>query len=497
MEPIVFCAKANIVDIDDSEKIQIVHANKHDRPLENQADLMKLISVLFSTGINNNDDVFLAEEVLPVRNTGAHKPLNLEHDPRQIIGHMLRTYITLKSGKVIADDKIPESSEFDVTSEAVIYKYLFPDLSKDIKNKALNNELFVSVEAWFTDYDYLVGSKVVRRNSETSCMLDNVLRVNGGDGKFEGKSVGRILRNIIIGGIGVVKHPANAASIIKSVSSINSHDVKDIEEGIIRDNIIGDIYKLSTNSLTRKDEIMKAEVLEELAQVVMAKRAAENIADSVINVDSSSPEVVELNKRIQALEASNKKLEEKIAKEEMIKEGERRSTSLSFLGLSNETVEKCLSRAFFMTSSDFDVYFKEVSMIVSDIKESNKNKGGEAEAATAGEKETVVETKEVTETKPETKPEEKTEVKTEIKAETEIKTDVETTETKEITDNSNEDNTDENLDDVDVQDVEPVDTQLNIETDSGSEVDLVRQMSDVVQKFLGDKNPKWKKLALK
>ena len=78
------------VTIDDILSCEAKSASKPIN-LENQCDLLKIIAVLVSTGKNRNKDVFLAEEVLPARNTGAHKPLNIEHDPKKIIGHMLRT----------------------------------------------------------------------------------------------------------------------------------------------------------------------------------------------------------------------------------------------------------------------------------------------------------------------------------------------------------------------------------------------------------------------
>jgi hypothetical protein len=204
--------------------------------LEDQKDLTKLVAILLSTGINRNDDVFLSSEILPVRATGAHKPVNLEHDPTQIIGHMLRTFATEKDGTRISDDNKPGGKNFDITAEAVLYSFLFPDLVKDIKNRATANNLFVSVEVWFTAFDFLVGSKLVKRNSKTASQLEGRLKVNGGDGSFKGHRLGRVLRNIIIGGIGVVKDPANPESIIKSVSSFDSEVVQEIEDDIICEN---------------------------------------------------------------------------------------------------------------------------------------------------------------------------------------------------------------------------------------------------------------------
>lgn len=206
--------------------------------LEAQKDLMRMVSILVSTGMNKNDDVFLREELLPIRTSGAHKPVNLEHDPDQIVGHMTKTYVTLKDGSIVEDkdNKVPE--EFDLTSEAVIYKFIFPEIAQFIKEKADAGNLFVSIEMWFEDYDYLVGNVIVRRNEDTSPILDKHLRANGGDGYYEDKKLGRVLRQCLIAGIGIVKNPANPESIVKSVLSVSSQFVL-IEDQAIINNMIG------------------------------------------------------------------------------------------------------------------------------------------------------------------------------------------------------------------------------------------------------------------
>jgi hypothetical protein len=502
---------------------------------------MKLTAVLLSTGINNNTDVFLPEEILPIRNTGAHKPVNLEHDPDKIIGVMLRTYVTLKDGTRIKDDEEPNSDRFDVTAESVIYKFLFPEIAEEIKEKGSQNKLFVSVEAWFTDYDYLVGNEVVRRNDETSSVLEHVLRMNGGTGKFEGKTVGRVLRNIILGGIGIVQYPANPESVIKSISNIDTQDVQDIEDKVIRDNVIGDICKLSINSLSRKDEVMKAEVLEELAQVIIAQKASEALKSEKVEIpeEEISPFVKKLMERIEVLEASDKELQDNMIREKAIKEGEKRYNSLIELGLSDSTVDVCMSRIFFMKSKDFDKYIEELKLIVNDI--NNKNKIGGDESVKAADESGIVEgnksvnsdesvteeiknsqdsgkeeimekveepsekldeskveqekTSEViVEDKVEDKVEEiKEEVKEEVKEETKEEAVVETDNTQ---DTSKDDEGETEVDTIDMKNIDPVDPKINIETDVSNEPSLTEQMANVVQKFLKEKNPKWEKLAI-
>jgi hypothetical protein len=240
-------AKANICPVLDKDLEQIANSTNYApaKDLESQKDLMKIVSILVSTGVNKNDDVFLKDELVPVRKTGAHKPLNLDHNEKEIIGHMVKTYITTKSGNILDDKKIEKNpaiipKDFDITNEAVIYQFLFPQVAQDIKHKASQNKLFVSVEMWFSDYDYLVGSKIVKRDQATSSALDPLLRINGGPGQIKSQKIGRVLRNLIIGGIGVVSNPANPESVIKSVSDVKITNIEDLDSVFVN-NIIGDI----------------------------------------------------------------------------------------------------------------------------------------------------------------------------------------------------------------------------------------------------------------
>jgi hypothetical protein len=249
-------AKAQLVD--SSSMLKTVAS----KDLEAQPDLLYMRSLLVSTGANKNDDVFLPEEMWQARNTPKLKPVDWEHNTgrelsdeemqerpdeiihgNQIIGVIYNTYATDGDGKVISDEhtkaddfKVPD--DFHIVDEAVIYKALFPKSAAKIENGAARNELFVSMEAWFHDYDYLVGNKVVARNEETA-FLDRSLRANGGDGRFGNDAVKRILRKITFGGKGIVERPANEPSVIQSVTH---EPIQGSEKNqVIAKNIVGQL----------------------------------------------------------------------------------------------------------------------------------------------------------------------------------------------------------------------------------------------------------------
>jgi len=244
-----------------------------------QPDLLYMKSVLVSTGSNLNDDVFLPEETWKARATPALKPVDWEHNTgreltedeqkenpgkvvvdNQTIGVMYNAYVTDNDGVVISEDKASAADfevpvQFHIVDESVIWKALFPTVAARIEKGADEGRLFVSMEAWFSDYDYLVGSKVIARNEETA-FLDDSLKANGGNGSFGSSTVKRVLRNIVFGGKGIVERPANEPSVIQSVT----HTPIEASEATVKaiaQNVIGDLgSKSQAINESRKDSNM-------------------------------------------------------------------------------------------------------------------------------------------------------------------------------------------------------------------------------------------------
>lgn len=239
----------------------------------NQPDLLYMKSVLVSTGANLNDDVFLPDEMWNARSSPIFKPVNWEHNSgteisaedlqshpnkvvvdNQTIGVMYNSYVTDENGVIISDERasandfeIPEN--FNIEDEAVIYKELYPNTAARIERGAENNTLFVSMEAWFKDYSYLVGNKVVARNEETA-FLDKNLKAFGGNGAFGNTTVKRALRGITFGGKGIVERPANEPSVIKKVTHFEPTHASVLKNSAIANNIIGNIG----NSIIKTEE---------------------------------------------------------------------------------------------------------------------------------------------------------------------------------------------------------------------------------------------------
>ncbi len=247
-----------------------------------QPDLLYMDSVLVSTGANKNDDVFLPNEMWKARSTPILKPVDWEHNigreltaaeqkenpgkvvvDNQTIGVMYNAYVTDEQGQVIDEEQVSASDfevpeRFDIVDEAVIWKGNFPAVAARIEKGAAEGTLFVSMEAWFSDYDYLVGDKVIARNDETA-FLDDALKANGGTGAFGSSSVKRVLRNITFGGKGIVERPANEPSVIKSVTH-TPIGASEATNKVIAKNVIDDLGNTNkTVSESREDMIQMSD----------------------------------------------------------------------------------------------------------------------------------------------------------------------------------------------------------------------------------------------
>lgn len=208
-------------------KPEFLQANK-----VQENNLHYMDSILVTTGWNNNTDVWLPEEVWPTRKTCINKQFNFEHDPTNIIGHTISSYILDADLSKIDESSIKAVDDtpifFHVANQDVIYKYekahgeeieeRITNLVQEIKD----GEWYVSTEALFPHFDYAImdgdEQQIITRNAKTSS-LSKHLKFYGGDGTYQGSPIGRVLRNITFCGKGVVKKPGNNSSVFLSTSN--------------------------------------------------------------------------------------------------------------------------------------------------------------------------------------------------------------------------------------------------------------------------------------
>jgi len=253
-----------------------------------QRDLLYFTDIYVSQGWNLNDDIFLKDELLKSWDSVQYKPVDWDHDRDRIIGVVCASYITNKEGdKLTAEEALAYDGDIDIVSESVVYKWLFPTeaqavlCSADIDSHDFN-KYAVSMECYFSHYDYgfIDGevTKIVKRDEKTG-HLDSYLRVNGGKGIFNGKKMGRVLRDITFGGKGIVKNPANIESVIMCAAKINPDIVKEEPLVVVLSNVEEKVMAKENSGATIEEMIPKEQIekLEEIKKEVPKVVEAEKV----------------------------------------------------------------------------------------------------------------------------------------------------------------------------------------------------------------------------
>lgn len=191
---------------------------------EGQPDLHYLKTLLVSTVWNHNDDVFDPLETWASRHTPEDKRFNFEHIDDDIIGHITANFVVNDAREPVPDDTPADElpSPFHIITPAVLYRDWEDDALQERMDRVIaeipEGKWFVSMEAAFRHFDYGIRRpdgtyKVVARGEKTA-FLTKHLRAYGGDGVYQDCRVGRVLRNIVFTGKGLVRRPANDASVI-------------------------------------------------------------------------------------------------------------------------------------------------------------------------------------------------------------------------------------------------------------------------------------------
>jgi len=354
--------------------------------LVSQPDVLALQSVILTTGRpgNLNDDVILNEEVLPILFTAAFKPFNIEHT-KFIIGTMFDAFAVDKdTGKVVQsiekfneeesdEDREQERTELqsvvanfpenlDIVTNQVLWSLHFPEQVRDVKRKAIAGEFFVSMEIWFTNFDYLIGNRVVKRTPLLAEALDSKLRINGGSGFFGIDRIKRIPRNLTFAGNAAVETPANPNSFILDVmdrsdlvdqTALEVEEVEAIEANVqnsvqqmIVDNTLYILEGLSDEAKTSEDlsdadNIGRSDELSMDSEAFGAKLVSAEVDEVVTHSDGEkvmeNDKVVELLEKNAVLQSNLDKSEVALAEANTDKE-ELQATKLELEAKLEETL---------------------------------------------------------------------------------------------------------------------------------------------------------------
>lgn len=245
---------------------------------ERQPDLQYLTAIFVSSGINKNGAVFLGSELLKARRTIVGKAVDLEHAEQQIIGQITNS-VFLKRDKTLIDPDLmmktmmvgdQDQLDLDIGISAIIHKARFPELAAEVAR----GEWMVSMECFYRDYDIKVGNMIIPKEQAADMgidgMIGSVVRVKDGDKELGFHLVGRVLRDILFSGVGLVKNPANPRSIIMESAAVNEYIQEKSKEGDVLTLNINDFKSVEFSSDDSKDSDMKSFIYEVVTSAVDA-----------------------------------------------------------------------------------------------------------------------------------------------------------------------------------------------------------------------------------
>lgn len=192
--------------------------------IDDSDHLYRFYSVLVSTCVNENTDVFGPEEVWKARSSPTHKPVNLNHEEKEIVGHITDVWPVDTDYNEIA---APIDFYHLLIGQCIYKKWSDEETQAkfdELIKKVDTGELYVSMECYFKNIAYYIttpdkSNYVVARNEESS-FLTKHLRAYGGTGFYKDYKVDRFLVDLSFSAVGIVENPANKYSVIFPSSDI-------------------------------------------------------------------------------------------------------------------------------------------------------------------------------------------------------------------------------------------------------------------------------------
>lgn len=223
LNPIVSKQKDKIMSLASIENIKEYIP---DIDTEKSFDLVPIaFNACVANMVNKNDDVIDSKTAIAIYDSFVHKPINIEHDRKRVIGCILTAgFSEFKTDKPLTREEVEGMEEpFNITLGGVVWKAVnnnVTDLIEEASNPESDNYLSISAswELAFSEYNILkiVGEgktigdgKIITDESEIE-ELDEKLTANGGVGIIdENVRLYRVIVNDVLGiGIGLTETPA-------------------------------------------------------------------------------------------------------------------------------------------------------------------------------------------------------------------------------------------------------------------------------------------------
>ena len=257
---------------------------------EDDPDILYVIGNLAVPGlVNLNDDYLTPEDAVAIYKKFEKKLCDIEHNRSNIVGFIVKSYLTNFDNKPISEQEAIESKQpFYITTIAALWKAANRDLCEFIieasnPSNPAYNKLSLSFEVGFYSYDIGIASedrnainaKFYDESSEEYESLDKLLRINGGVGKKDKNIVFRKLKDGIIPlGQGIVGVPAAQVKgleiLTESIKKENEPEQSSEQEKTSEEQlkeVIEDVVEDKIEDLVEK-QISNEEFLQYISQII-------------------------------------------------------------------------------------------------------------------------------------------------------------------------------------------------------------------------------------
>lgn len=344
--------------------------------IPNSVDLDKnidLMGVAFNAAVvnefNKNGDGMSTQTAIDSVQQFVHKPTNIEHDKKKIVGHIVNAgFSDYSDSTILVNVDEQEKEPFNIALGAVVYKTVDKDFfetlkqSTDPKSKT-HKTVSASWEVGFSEYKIAVGSKNLKdakiiSDPDQIMEMKGMLRAFGGKGYTEdGDPVYRlIVGDVYPLGIGFTLKPAaNVKGIVSNEyqdqeepANSNKSQASDLKK--INDKISQNLKNTVNNTKIMDLETLLSEIKASLTEKKFSEEAiagmTSTFADAIKSKDDeykASLEAAETEKA--EIAAAKEELQASVESiKEELKTAQERITEFEAAKLAEEAVARFNSR---------------------------------------------------------------------------------------------------------------------------------------------------------
>lgn len=369
----------------------------------NTEDNIDLLPVAFDAcvvnRVNKNGDVIDGETAAKIAKNFVNKPINVEHNRKQVIGCILSaSFSKFGTNESLAEtDMKSMKTPFNITLGGVIWKVVDKDLADQIEESndpTSDNYMSISAswELGFNDYNVVVldnGEKdienatIVSDANQIEKIKDN-LRGFGGNGKLgDDKSIYRqVFGKVVPLGVGFTLNPAaDVQGIAIPIEEAIKIELKEEEKA----EVIEELVSASENKISQEESLdvkkeriyMKITKIEDITDSLLKEVTANSIVDFVAEELKKANESFLSEKSAQEnqLKAANEKIATVTAEHDAVKK-QVEELGQKLASIEAEKEAKAKEEAFNMHMASFDEEFdlsdEDRKVLASDLKDLNE-----------------------------------------------------------------------------------------------------------------------------